>query len=303
MALRTVALLAVAVSVAGALTSCSGDSAPAPGGAAAPSSVASAPAPTRTATPAAGRAPSESFAVKVRTLRLSRGKDRPLPTTVWYPARGDGPFPVIVFSHGLGAQPSDYSRILTRWARAGFVVAAPAYPHTSAGVSDFNVIDLINQPADASSVLTSVLALGRRDGDPLRGRLDAGRVAAAGHSGGGITTLGMLSAARDDRLAAAVVLAGRQVLPAAFTGPAAPVLFVHGKRDTTVRYADGLAAFNAVPWPRAMLTIPDGGHATTSGRDFDLVATATTDFWRWSLYGDPAAKRRLERQPNLDSDL
>lgn len=302
MARRTVALLLAAVCATGALTSCSADS----GGEAPPPAAASV-RPTSPGSssppPPRGEAPRRTFPVETRKLQLSRGSDRPLPTTVWYPATGEGPFPVIVFSHGLTARPSDYAGILARWARAGFVVAAAAYPHTSAGVADFNVIDLLNQPADASYVLTRVLALGRKAGDPLRGRLDAGHVAAAGHSGGGVTTLGMLSGTRDDRLSAAVVLAGRQVLPGAFTGSAVPVLFVHGELDRTVRYADGLAAFRAVPWPKAMLTLPDAGHVVTRGAEFDLVADATTDFWRWTLYGDAGAGRRLERRDNLDSDF
>ncbi|MET8150376.1 alpha/beta hydrolase family protein [Actinoplanes sp. NPDC049668] len=303
---RTVALL---IAVA-ALTSCSAESVPPPAGTA-PTTIASAAAetpatgaPAASATAAAaGKAPSGTLPVKVRKLRLSRGADRPLPTTVWYPATGKGPFPVIVFSHGLTARPGDYERLLTRWAGAGFVVAAPAYPHTSAGVAEFNAIDVINQPADASHVLTKVLALDTRAGDALRGRLDEAHVAAAGHSAGGITTIGMLTGDRDDRLDAAAVLAARQVLPVPFSGPPVSVLFVHGKLDRTIRYADGLAAFEAVPWPKAMLTIPNGGHVTTDGGDFNVVATATTDFWRWSLYGDPAAKRRLEARRNVESDL
>jgi dienelactone hydrolase len=298
---RTVALLLAAVCATGALTSCTADSGDEPSPAAAPRSVS--PAPSPASTPARGDAPSRAFAVKTRKVQLSRGEDRPLPTTVWYPAAGDGPFPVIVFSHGLTARPGDYADILRRWARAGFVVAAPAYPHTSAGVAEFNVVDLLNQPADASYVLTQVLALGSKARDPLEGRLDPGHVAAAGHSGGGITTLGMLSGTHDDRLKAAVVLAGRQVLPGTFTDPAVPVLFVHGKLDRTVRYTEGLAAFRAVPWPKALLTLPTAGHVVTGGEQFDLVSDATTDFWRWSLYGDAAALRRLERQDNLDSDF
>jgi len=295
---RTVALLLAAACATGALTSCSAKSTPEPTPSTSPTAEI-----TRTAESIRNRAPARAFPVKTRKLKLSRGEDRPLPTTVWYPATGGGPFPVIVFSHGLTARPGDYADILSRWARAGFVVAAPAYPHTSAGVAEFNVVDLLNQPADASYVLTRVLALDGRAGDPLAGRLDPEHVAAAGHSGGGITTLGMLSGTRDDRLTAAVVLAGRQVLPGTFTGSPVPVFFVHGKLDRTVRYADGLAAFQAVPWPKALLTLPTAGHVVTGGRQFDLVADATIDFWRSSLYGDAGALRRLEQRDNLDSDL
>ena len=73
------------------------------------------------------------------------------------------------------------------------------------------------------------------------------------------------------------------------------MLFVHGRRDRTVGYDAGLAAFRAVPWPRAMLTIEEGGHTTTD-RDFEVTAGTTTEFLRWSLYGDRDAKARIARQ-------
>ncbi|GGL01452.1 hypothetical protein GCM10012284_40010 [Mangrovihabitans endophyticus] len=246
---------------------------------------------TRAATPAAKGAPQRTFTVAVRHLDLSRS-GRELPTTVWYPKDGEGPFPLVVFSHGLTAQPSDYADLIKRWARAGFVVAAAAYPHTSHGVEDYDPLDVTNQPADASSVLTSVLALNHRAGDPLENRLDTERIGAAGHSAGGITTVGLFSSNRDDRLTAGIVMAGEQVLPAPYSGPAAAMLFVHGKLDKTVSYRDGFAAYDAVPWPKAMMSITKGGHATTKS-DFGVVAATTTDFWRWSLYDDPAAKSRL----------
>ncbi|GAA0446852.1 hypothetical protein Ade02nite_85730 [Paractinoplanes deccanensis] len=238
-----------------------------------------------TATPPtrpAGRAPTTRFAVGTRRLALKRGADRPLPTTVWFP-KSDGPFPLIHFSHGLSASPSSYSDLLSSWARAGFVVAAPAYPHTSAGAREFNVIDVLNQPADASYVITQVLT--ETAADPQR-------VAAAGHSAGGVTTIGMFSSSRDERLVAGVVLAGRQVLGSPFSGAAAPLLFVHGRRDQVVGYGEGRAAYNAVPWPKAFLSVTQGGHIAT-GAAFDVVSTTTTDFWRWSLYGDTAARERL----------
>lgn len=256
-------------------------------------------------------APAKAFAVGVRQLSLNRGGDRPLPVTIWYPATGtaggepesrakaaNGRFPVVVFSHGLTGQPADYAPLLTRWAAAGFVVAAPTYPHTSRGATRYEMFDVINQPADASYVLTEVLALDGRDGDGLRGHLATDRVAAAGHSAGGITTVGLFTANRDKRLDAGIVLAGSALgFGTAFAGAAAPQLFVHGQRDNVVSYADGKAAYDQVPWPKAMLTLPDGDHGQSllhaGNRAFTVVVNSTTDFLRWTLYGDQAAKRRL----------
>jgi fermentation-respiration switch protein FrsA (DUF1100 family) len=288
---RTVVKALGAAAATAALGACT--TAPAPAQVAAPTAAKPTTKPTAkpTTNPAAKprpktTAPAKTFAVGVRDLKLARGTDRPLPTTVWSPTAA-GKFPLILFSHGFTARPSDYADLLVTWAKAGFVVAAPAYPHTAAGVADYNVLDVINQPADAAYVITQVLA-------KVGNRVDRQRIAAAGHSAGGITTLEMFSGNRDDRLVAGVVLAGRQILAIPFTGPSAPLLFVHGKLDDTIAYADGRAAYDAVPWPKAFLTVTKGGHVTTPA-DFGVVATTTTDFWRWSLYGDSAAKARLPR--------
>jgi fermentation-respiration switch protein FrsA (DUF1100 family) len=244
-------------------------------------------------TPPAGHAPTSSFAIEERQLLFSRGRTRPLPTTVWAPVTTNaGPFPLILFSHGLTSEPAAYAPLLTAWAKAGFVVAAPAYPHTSRGVAHLDPLDITNQPADASYVISRMIALNGKAGDELKDRIDTSRIAAAGHSAGGITTVGMLTGSRDDRLDAGIVLAGERVLNVPFSGPAAPVLFAHGKLDKTVSYANGLAAFRAVPWSRAMLTVTKGGH-TMVAHDLGQIVTTTTDFLRWSLYGDPAAKSRL----------
>jgi dienelactone hydrolase len=267
---------------------------PPPGAASSPAGPApSGSAPAAPAPSVAGAAPDRRFPVDTREIDFARGADRPLPTTVWYPADGDGPFPLVLFSHGLTSEPGAYASVLRAWARAGFVVAAPAYPHTSYGVRDLDPLDVINQPADAAEVITGMLARNDRAGDPLRGRIDTARIAAAGHSAGGITTIGMFSNNRDDRLTAGIVLSGRRVLPVPFAGTPAPMLFVHGKLDRTVKYAEGLAAFDAVPWPKAMMAVTKGGHVAIT-KDFDPVIATTTDFLRYALYGDPAARKRLK---------
>jgi fermentation-respiration switch protein FrsA (DUF1100 family) len=279
---------------------------PTPAGSAAPS-------PGRAGVPP-GVAPDRRFAVGVRELEFNRGGDRRLPVTVWYPAAGtagnrpvkgarvaEGRFPVVLFSHGLTARPTDYRPLLDRWSAAGFVVVAPAYPHTSRGVPSYQVLDVVNQPADASYVLTRVLALDTRAGDPLRGHLATDRVGAAGHSAGGVTTIGLFTAGRDERLDAGIVLAGTALgVGTAFSGQAAPQLFVHGQLDDVVSYRAGKAAYDRVPWPKAMLTLPDGDHVgALLGSDeqaLKVVADTTVEFLRWSLYGDPQALRRLPTQ-------
>ena len=138
-------------------------------------------------------------------------------------------------------------------------------------------------------VLDQMLALA---GDPLAAVIAPDRLAAAGHSGGGITTAGLFSARRDERLRAGMVIAGTDFQAAPFTGPAAAMLFVHGRNDGTVTFRAGQTVFEAVPWSRAMLAITDGGHVIDEGA-FEAITQTSTEFWRWSLYGDAAAKARI----------
>jgi len=209
-----------------------------------------------------------------------------------------GRFPVVVFSHGLTGAPADYRGLATRWAAAGFVVAAPAYPFTHRGASYLNLVDIVNQPADASQVITQLLALNAKAGSPLYGHLAADRLAAAGHSAGAITTIGLFTSRRDPRLRAGIVLAGNSIgVGDSFAGPPAAILFVHGRKDRVVPYDTGTAVFDADPWPKALLTLPSAGHDEpyifAGARSFAVVAASTTDFLRATLYGDRAAAARL----------
>lgn len=152
----------------------------------------------------ARRAPEGSYAVGVRTLTLDPRSARPLPVTIWFPASTDGVaagrFPVVVYSHGLGSRPDLHAGLTTRWAAAGFVVAAPAYPHTRQGAAHFTRADVRNQPADAWRLIRHLGRLDRNREDPLAGHLDLTSVAAAGHSAGGFTTSGMFSEGHPARL-------------------------------------------------------------------------------------------------------
>jgi predicted dienelactone hydrolase len=254
-----------------------------------------------------GSAPTRSYAVGSRSLALERA-DRPLPTMVWYPAAGApggavsrdavaaiGRLPIVLLSHGLGGQPEGFTHIAEGLASDGFVVVAPAYPYTKKGSTAFDRNDVRNQPADAIFVLDEVAKLGRRMDDPFGGRLASSRMCVAGFSAGGTTTTGMFTQSRDRRLRCAVIISAA-AMEGGFTGQAAPVLFLHGDADTVVSYSRGRSAYEKLAWPKAFMTMKGQGHGEflDSKRDgFRPARAAITDFLRWNLYGDTAARQRI----------
>ncbi|MFI2709676.1 alpha/beta hydrolase family protein [Micromonospora sp. NPDC018662] len=206
-----------------------------------------------------------------------------------------GRFPVVVFSHGLRSLPALHAQLTTRWAAAGFVVAAPTYPRTNLRARAFTRDDVRNQPADARRLIRHLVRLGARPGDPLGAHLAVDRFAAVGHSAGGHTTLGMFVSGRPSPLRAGIVIAGGRPV----AGPArpwAPMLFVHGAADRIVPESIGRAAYARCLGPAAFLSLPGQGHGEylNPGRPgFTEVLATTTDFLRWTLYADRTALRRL----------
>ncbi len=250
---------------------------------------------------------------------------RALPTTVFYPAVGDPPsdpaaeavpdaeprrgrHPVILFSHGAPGSPHDYRRNLMRWAAQGFVVVAPQYPvSATAGPTEVAWADARDQIRDARFVLTEVLALDRVrwDDGGLGRRLDAGHIAAAGHSMGGLTTLALVSeCCRDRRVDAALVLAGVSEPEAGprIVRPQGPILFAHATLDIAVPFSQSTRAYRNASPPRYLLEIriPIGGVAahifpfsTGFGRISRDVQAVIDDFLAAYLDDDAAAAERL----------
>ncbi|WP_422743611.1 alpha/beta hydrolase family protein [Micromonospora sp. WMMD754] len=263
-------------------------------------------------------APERPYAVGMRQFTVDPGGVRPLPVTVWYPVEPSaspgpvtappaapgvragarvavGRFPVVVFSHGLRSLPALHAQLTTRWAAAGFVVAAPTYPRTNLRARSFTRDDVRNQPADAWRLVRHLVRLGARPGDPLGAHLAVDRFAAAGHSAGGHTTLGMFAAGQPFPVRAGIVIAGGRPV-AGVARPLAPMLFVHGGADRVVPESIGRAAYARCLGPAAFLSLPGQGHGeylNPNRPGFPQVLATTTDFLRWTLYADRAALRRL----------
>ena len=206
-----------------------------------------------------------------------------------------GRFPVVLYSHGLRSLPALHAALTSRWAAAGFVVVAPTYPRTNQRARPFTREDVRNQPADAWRLIRHLVRLGARPGDPLGAHLAVDRFAAAGHSAGGHTTLGMFASGQPYPLRAGLVIAGGRMV-AGLSRPLAPMLFVHGSADRIVPESIGRAAYARCLGPAAFLSLTGQGHGEylTPGRPgFPQVLDTTTDFLRWTLYADRAALRRL----------
>jgi dienelactone hydrolase len=242
--------------------------------------------------------------------------DRTLSVQVMYPARGEaggdpvegapittdgGPFPLVLFSHGFLATGPIYGALTTDIASAGYVVAAPTYPlsNTNApGGPSFT--DLDNQPADASFVIDELLA--DPDFAPI---LADDRIGAAGHSMGGMTTLGLglASCCTDERLDAAAAYSGAALLgPNSFAGDV-PLLLVHGDGDPVVPYRRSVEAFEGADAPKYLVTLLGGGHVEGflggDSEQAQVIVSSTVDFFDAYLKDDPAALDRLETDADV----
>ncbi|HLX89432.1 MAG TPA: neocarzinostatin apoprotein domain-containing protein, partial [Acidimicrobiales bacterium] len=254
--------------------------------------------PTAANGPVAGH-PGRTLVVTILYPAAGRPGLRPEPGT---PAdRRGAPYPLIVFAHGFGSAPHEYEPLLAHWAAAGFVVAAPRFPLTnSATAGGPDLADYVNQPADMSFVVSQVLTQSAAAGSWMSGLADPSAVAAAGHSLGGVTTLGLVAntCCSDPRIDAAVVMAGDPVTFPTGTVryPRIPLLFVHGSGDKTVPYAASVTAFDAAYPPKVLLTITGGGHSSPvdpGGPAFDDVVRSTVDFFDAYLRHQGAAAGRL----------
>ena len=215
------------------------------------------------------------------------------------PATGSGPYPLIVFSHGLGAFPALYGDLLASWAAAGYVVAALAFPlsnQDAPGGPDAG--DVSNQPADVAFVISRIIELSSgAQGRALAGMVDVEHIGVAGHSNGGITTAGIIgqTCCHDDRVDAAIIFAGTSQLFPGGTfdwSRTPPLLVVHGDADTLIPLDEGKRLFNNARSPKGLFTVLGGDHTTYVFRDsraFPLTARATLDFWNGYLRNDAAA--------------
>ena len=167
---------------------------------------------------------------------------------------GEGPFPAVLISHGLGGSAETFglakAREMVNW---GFVCIAPSYTHSVATLSNRLGEAKAGPPPRGGRGRKQPADYGASAENLRRGRtclelvgrmpeVDADRLYAYGHSMGGFVTIG-LAAIVPDRLQAAAIT-GSGIAPAeGFPAPSAalaervraPFLILHGSADPVVR--------------------------------------------------------------------
>ncbi|MBK51151.1 MAG: hypothetical protein CMQ45_02065 [Gammaproteobacteria bacterium] len=189
---------------------------------------------------------------------------RTFPTTVWFPRQLDAALPLIVHSHGIVSNRTEMAYLAETLASHGYLVAATDFPLTSGSTAGgANARDVVNQPADISFLIDSLLGL--RDGKkPFIGSIDESRIGLSGYSLGGLTTYLATyhSAWRDSRIAAALAIAGPSAVfaPRFFETTPIPVLAIAGTSDALIEYSRNAADLTARAPNISVITIESGTH-------------------------------------------
>ncbi len=225
---------------------------------------------------------------------------RTLVTDVYYPSttggRGapldpsGGPFPLLVFAHGLGGARTNFAATLTHLASRGYVVVAPDFPLT--GLVNFltgtvSLADLANQPGDVSFEIDTFTGSGAPAGAPFAAAVDRARVGLLGHSyGGGTVMLSVFGGPLADPRVRAAAAAAPFSCPFGsdmFRGRKLPFLILHGTSDLIVDPAWSLETFAFMPAPKLLIDIVGGDHlgfvsdpTIPAFRDTDVLPLFTT---------------------------
>ncbi|TDZ45187.1 alpha/beta hydrolase family protein [Mycobacteroides franklinii] len=238
----------------------------------------------------------------------NRGDD--LQVRVTAPLTGED-LPVVVFSHGFGFSMDAYGPIVDVWAANGFVVIQPTHlDSVSLGLAPddprgpriwrYRIEDLGQVLDELDTIVAAVPG--------LMGRVDANRVAAAGHSYGATTASALLGARvlgpagdpaedfTDPRVSAGVLLclagvAGDDLTPLArqlfsFMNPSfdhlgAPALIAAGDADQSMLSTRGpdwwADAYQQSPGEKSLLTLFGAEHGLGAIHAYGTIPQTTAE--------------------------
>lgn len=250
--------------------------------------------------PSAKAAPSNAVTTAQFTWHDSK-RERDVPVKIYSPVTDAGPFPVILFSHGLGGTRDNYEYLGRYWASHGYVsvhlqhegsddkVWREAGPFSGMKAMRQAVGDprnAINRARDVSFAIDELERL-NREKSAYQHRLDLKRIGVVGHSFGAFTSLAVAgqeftpglnrtSALADPRVKAIVpmsapVPANKQRLDEVYGNVRIPCLHMTGTKDASP-IGDTQPTERRLPFDHSrnsdqyLITFQGGDHMVFSGR-------------------------------------
>jgi polyhydroxybutyrate depolymerase len=249
--------------------------------------------------------PSPSLeAAELRVDWQDAKRERQVPAKLYFPRTGNGPFPVIVFSHGLGGSREHYEYLARHWAGCGYVSVHLTHlgsddslwkdlPLAERGAAlkrgAGNVKNALNRPPDIQFALDEIARMNVDEASPLKSRLDLSSMAVAGHSFGGYTALAvagqtfmmpLMQTKRYDepRIRAAIQMSApaptiRRELDAVYGSIRIPVMHMTGTRDFLEFLPQTTVEDRRIPFDHMnhaetfFVSFIDGDHFIFSGRN------------------------------------
>jgi len=190
---------------------------------------------------------------------LDQKRNREVPVKVYFPKNAEGPFPLIIFSHGLGGSRDGYEFLGRHWASHGYVSVHVQHIGSDTAIwqGKQNIMEAMrqairdpanstNRPLDVSFALDQMERLNKED-SPFRGFLEMKKIGVAGHSYGAYTTLAVAGQVfisvqgsevtfEDPRVKAAIAMSAsvgraRNYLEKAYSRIDTPCLHMTGTED------------------------------------------------------------------------
>jgi len=198
----------------------------------------------------------------VQEVPISATKDAPIAT--------DGPFPVLIHSHGFGGYPQYASQHLIQVASWGFVAAAP--DHIERDLAANSLGKVVRGEQDVEDLRNVLKRLEKENSSGIfKGALNLDQVAAEGHSAGGgaagkfaydpaVKTFIGQAPVPPLKMAAGASGADLLAAYAATPPPAKPSMIIAGETDLTIPLAGVKQEFDWLAPPKRLAVLAKAGH-------------------------------------------
>jgi dienelactone hydrolase len=169
----------------------------------------------------------------------------------------DGPYPLVVFSHGLAGYRLQSGTLLAHLASWGYVVASADHPERGlARIVETLIPGTDQSPATVRAMIELLRA--ENDGDTvLGGQINFESVAMTGHSAGGGTTFAV---AGDEVFDAFISYAAGSRSGLGENPPTAAGLLIAGETDAIVPVTSIAPTFEAMATPKGYVVLAAAGH-------------------------------------------